>query len=229
MSGYYWLFQYSDQALFYFINELKLNNGLSLDSYKSMNKGDLVRHVLADSQGLEKTARYIDTFKIFQNDKYLDCWQAAFPEDGNICGKITYGICAYDKYGKGSNIAFANNRPVGAAVCNTPAYCSDCVDADKVRIGFDGCDYAVSWLLAKLFKLGYQPDNLEEIAIYEAGFSIQQGFKPIFNSDDVYFPHSLRIFSPFNFKKIWEVVQKNGQVVWHELSFEKEFLQTAKR
>lgn len=220
MSEYYWLLQYPKQALFYFINELKLNGGLSLDAYKSMNKGELVRHLLKDERGLEKLAQHIDNFKIFQNDKYMDCWKAAFPENGNICGKISYGICAYTVK-QGIQEAFANNKPIGQIVCNGSAYCSECADVGKAsRIPFDGCDYAVSALLSKLFRIGYQPDNLCELSIYQAGFSVENGFKPVWYSESLYAPHSLKIFYPFGFRKIWEVVQNYDQAIWREFSME---------
>lgn len=222
-----WVFQYPKEALFYFINELKLNGGLSMDAYKSMNKGDLARHILTDGQGLEKLAQYIDKAPIFQNQKYIECWKAAFPEDGNICGKISYGICAYVKYGTGSQPdkigsreAFANNKPVGSIGCGGTAYCSDCADANKAsRISLDGCDYAVSWLLAELFNRHYQPRDLaDEVSIYEAGFSVENGFRPVWYSEASYSPHSLKIFYPFGFRKIWEVAQSHDRVIWHEFS-----------
>ncbi|MBI2591182.1 MAG: hypothetical protein HYW34_00700 [Candidatus Brennerbacteria bacterium] len=231
MNNHSWVFQYPKQAIFYFINQLKLNGGLPLGSYKSMNKGDLVRHILTDGQGLEKLAEYIDRMPIFQNYKYMQCWKAAFPEDENICAKITYGICAYVNYGTGGQsdkvghqVAFANNKPVGQAYFGGKAYCSDCADANKAsRINLDGCDYAVSWLLAELFNLGYQPRNINELSIYEAGFSVENGFKPVWYSEASYAPHSLKIFYPFGFRKIWEVVQNQDQIIWREFSLEQEF------
>lgn len=223
-----WLFQYPKEALIYFINELKLNGELPMNVYKYMNKGDLARHILTDGQGLEKLTEYINRMPIFQNDKYMDCWKAAFPEDGNICKKVSYGACAYD-YATGRHsdkpgtpIAFANNKPVGLTIDNNAAYCSDCADANKAsRISLDGCDYAVSWLLGELFNRHYQPRYLdEEVSIYEAGFSVENGFRPVWYSGDLYSPHSLKIFAPFGFKRISEVVESHGQAIWHELSLE---------
>lgn len=228
MSEHSWVFQYPKEALLYFVNELKLNGGLSMTAYKSMNKSEFVGHILTDGQGLEKLAEYINRMPIFQNQKYMDCWNAAFPEDSNICGKISYGICAYvngtgsqpDKIG--SREAFANNKPVGSIGCGGTAYCSDCADANKAsRISLDGCDYAVSWLLAELFNKYHQPRDLDaEVSIYEAGFSVENGFKPVWYSGDLYSPHSLKIFAPFGFKRISEVVESHGQAIWHELSLE---------
>lgn len=226
MSEYYWVFQYPKEALFYFINELKLNGGLSLESYKAMDNGGLVKHIMADPQGLEKLADYIDRVKIFQNAKYMDCWKAAFPEDGNICMKTSYGAGAYNKYG--ALMAFANNRPIGQAAGNGSTYCSDCANSENKktsRLSLDGCDYAVGWLLAKLFDLGYQPSNINELEIYEAGFSVQQGFKPLWYSENIYpCQHCLKIFLAFGVQMVWEVVQNYDQIVWYGLSEQKDFL-----
>lgn len=229
MNEHSWVYQYPGQALFYFINELKLNSGLSMITYKSMNKSELVGHILTEERGLEKLTQYIDRTPIFQNQKYVECWKAAFPEDEKICGKISYGICAYVNYGTGSQPdkigsreAFANNKPVGSIGCGGTAYCSDCADSNKAsRISLDGCDYAVSWLLADLFNKDSKPRYLnEEVSIYEAGFSVENGFKPVWYSEASYSPHSLKIFYPLGLRKVWEVVQSHGQAIWHELSLE---------
>lgn len=172
------LTQYPKEALLYILSEL---DQLRV-SHSRLSKPELVEQICA-RQNLEKQIReFLARVPIFTNAKFVDCWNAAFPEGGTVCLKTSYGACAYDS--KDLLIASANNKRIGPCLGIEAPFCDEtrgCIRqniktrADQV-IG--ECNHAIVWLLRELFDQGLTPRDLQKIRVYETGFFVSKGLEP---------------------------------------------------
>lgn len=222
--------KYPREALLYFLAELGMLN--AHDSYAS--KTDLLKK-MRDESGLPAAIdELLRKIPVFADAKFIDCWNAAFPDDGTVCFKTSFGACAYDA--KGKLIAWANNKRIGAALSMVSPFCNECVGCVRRDVisrtdqTIGECNHAIVWLLARIFELGIKPSGLSKIQVYEVGFLTSDGFKPWWRKVNNYTClYCARIFLTFNLRTVYGTIGEKENAAWHPLSIEENYVELAQQ
>src|SRR3989338_4182224 len=101
------LMRYPREALAYFLAELRPHNTKA----SALSKENLVHRIVHDAGLSREFTLFLEANPIFQDPQFIDCWNAAFPNDGTVCMKTSFGACAYDE--NGNLVAQANNKRIG--------------------------------------------------------------------------------------------------------------------
>jgi len=96
--------QYPREALLYFLSEIKSLR----PEYINSSRKELLGRIGAKTELNKCISEFVKSVPIFSDSKFIDCWNAAFPQDGTVCLKTSFGACAYDS--SGIVIASANNK-----------------------------------------------------------------------------------------------------------------------
>lgn len=221
---------YPKEALLFFLREI--GEYTTLDD--SRTKKELLHRIVHIRRFQEKIRDLLEANPIWRDSKFVDCWDAAFPQDGTVCMKTSFGACAYDK--TGALVDKTNNKRIGVA-CDIPSpLCNDedgCI-RNRITTRMDQtigeCNHSIVWLLAKLFERGFTPSSLPDLDIYEVGFLVSEGGKPWVRKVENYTClYCVRIFLTFQLRTVWGVVDEKEQAQWHALSVEKDYAELAQK
>lgn len=224
------LTEYPKEALLYFLGALKEDESFP----PSLSKEELLEQIARKPDLQDRIENLLKITPIFRDSRFIDCWNAAFPNDGTVCLKTSYGACAYDE--KGLLIASANNKRIGACLGIEAPFCDEthgCIRqtiktrADQV-IG--ECNHSIVWLLKDLFDQGIAPNDLPKIRVYEAGFFVSKGLEPWWRKVQNYTClYCVRIFLTFGLFSVWGVVGEKERANWQELSVPRDYVELAQK
>lgn len=217
---------YPKEALFYFLSEVgSIHEPHSKEEALAMLEGDrILRRGVQD---------LINKTSIFADWHFIDCWNAAFPADGTVCLKTSFGACAYNEAGE--LLTSTNNRRIGKKFGLPCILCPDenCI-REKIVSRRDPivgeCDHAPMWMLSDLAALGYHRNNLALVCIYEAGFLVSEGYKPWWRKVDNYTClYCARLFLTFGLKSIYGTFGEDEETVWRKLDVAESYQELARK
>lgn len=224
------LHQYPREALLYILSELSELR----ESHAALSQKNLVQWIRMRPDVEKRAREFLDRIPIFTDTRFIDCWNAAFPDDGTVCLKTSFGACAYNA--DGILIASANNKRIGPCLGIQAPLCDEihgCIrQTIKTRVDqvIGECNHSIVWLLRELFDRGITPKNLPEIRVYEAGFLVSDGLKPWWRKVSNYTClYCVRIFLTFGLLSVWGAVGEKEETRWQELSIPDDYLELAQK